>query len=68
MTMQNPSASLDVPSDEVQERPLLRRLLDAWIERQRRTATREIVRHLRRSGHGLDSEFRLEFERRLLGQ
>ena len=68
MTMQNPSATLDVPSGAIQERTLLRRLLDTWIERQHRAATREIVRHLRRSGRSIDSEFRLELERRLLGQ
>jgi hypothetical protein len=68
MTMQNPSASLDVPSDKMHKRPLLRRLLDTWIERQSRAAKREIVRHLRRSGRSLDGDFRLEFERRLLGQ
>lgn len=68
MTMQNPSAPLDLLSAGMQERTLLRRLLDSWIEWQRRTATHEIVRHPRSSGRSPDSEFRLELKRRLLGQ
>lgn len=68
MTMPNPSASVDVPSGERQERTPLQRLLDRRIEEQRHAAKREIARHMRQGGRGPDDDFRLELERRLLGQ
>ena len=45
-----------------------RRWLAAFTPRRRRQADRVILRHLRGDRVRCDADFRLEFERRLLGQ
>lgn len=67
MTLQSPTASLNAPAAVPALRSVFRRVFDAFIEGRRRKAAREIAEHLRYRGHQSD-DFRIEFERRFMGQ
>ena len=67
MTIESSSAALDVPADLRERRSLLRRLVDAVMEGRRRRADRHIAAYLHRHQDPRD-EFRIELERRFMGQ
>ena len=57
------------PFDVPETAPSLwRRVLDTFAARRRRQADRLILRSLSYHGPRLDSDFRVELERRLMGQ
>jgi hypothetical protein len=71
MTIDSSSAAFqvpaDLPADSRQQRSLLRRLMDALMEGRRRRADRDIAAYLYRHQDPRD-EFRIELERRFMGQ
>jgi hypothetical protein len=62
------SSSLVGPAWQGHDRPLWRRVIEAMVAGQERKADREIARYLRGRRNGYQGEFRLELERRFLGQ
>ena len=70
MTMQSPSFTsfFLAPAREAGDRSLWRRLAAAIEAGRARKADREIIRYLQRNQVGYRDEFRLELERRFLGQ
>jgi hypothetical protein len=67
MTIESSSAGFDVPADLRERRSLLRRFMDALMAGLRRKADREIATYLHRHQDPRD-EFRIELERRFMGQ
>jgi hypothetical protein len=66
--MKHQSQSLFLSASDVSFRSFWQRMIDAMEARQRRAAEREIAKHLHfRCGRHHD-DFRVELERRLLGQ
>jgi hypothetical protein len=66
--MQSLSSSLVASAWEGTDRSLWRRLVAAIVASRRREADREIARYLRKYQGGYRDEFRVELERRFLGQ
>ena len=66
--MQSLSSSLVASAWEGADRSLWRRLVAAIVASRRREADREIARYLRSCQGGYRDEFRVELERRFLGQ
>jgi hypothetical protein len=67
--MHAPSAAANVSARSTQVRSFLRRLIGVSIESTRRKAPPESARGRPcDDGHRVDSEFRIELERRLIGQ
>jgi hypothetical protein len=56
------------PFERFESVSLWRRWLDAFAARRQRQADRQILQSLRFHGPRLDGDFRVELERRLLGQ
>ena len=67
MTIESSSAAFDVPAGLRERRSLLRRFMDALMEGRRRKADRDIAAYLHRHQDPRDV-FRIELERRLMGQ
>jgi hypothetical protein len=71
MTIDTSSAAFhapaDLPADSRRQRSLLRRLIDALMEGRRRRAARDVAEHLHRHQDPRD-DFRIELERRFMGQ
>jgi hypothetical protein len=67
MTIESSSAAFDVPADLRERRSLLRRFMDALMEGRRRKADRDIAAYLHRHQDPRD-DFRIELERRFMGQ
>ncbi len=68
MTTHIPPASLQRAAGAMQEPSLLRRDFGARMEGRRRKVARGIAEHPGDNERRMDNEFRLELERRLLGQ
>jgi len=71
MTIESSSAALhvpaDLPADSRQQRSFLRRFMDALMEGRRRRAARDVAAYLHHHQDPRD-EFRIELERRFMGQ
>jgi hypothetical protein len=67
MTMQAPSAPLDLPVTLRADRSILRRFVHWLIEGQKRRATHDTPQHLDTHEHVLQDNFRVELERRMMG-
>ena len=67
MTIESSSAAFDVPAGLRERRSLLRRFMDALMEGRRRKADRDIAAYLHHHQDPRD-EFRIELERRFMGQ
>jgi hypothetical protein len=68
VTLQSLSSSLSTPLWEASDRSLWQRLVAAIVAGRERRADREIAKYLRSRQDGHRDEFRLELERRFLGQ
>jgi hypothetical protein len=66
--LQSLPSSLSTPLWEASDRSLWQRLIAAIVADRGRKADREIARYLRSRQGGYRDEFRLELERRFLGQ
>jgi hypothetical protein len=67
-TLSSSSSSLLAPTREGDDRSWWRRLVAAFAAGRERKADREIARYLRSHQGGYRDDFRLELERRFLGQ
>ena len=67
MSVQSPPAPLNTPANALSLRVLFRRVIDAVIAERQHKASQLIATYLR-DHKVLTSEFRVEFERRLIDQ
>jgi hypothetical protein len=67
MTTQSPTASLEAPASVPTLRSAFRRVIDAFIEGRERKASQYAADYLRHRTE-LRDDFRIEFERRFMGQ
>jgi len=67
MTTQSPTAPLNAPAGMPTLRSVFRRLIDSIMEGRQRKASQQVAQYLH-DRKDLRDDFRIEFERRFMGQ